>query len=83
MKSIILVIFLAVAGFSQGPPLATVNNFPFTAAEAYAQGSAMHLHGGVAITVPFGIIRAEDAVVDMTANTVTIHGDSRIDLRPK
>jgi hypothetical protein len=46
----------------------------------YAEGSAIHLHGAVTITMPLGTIRAEDAVVDLKANTVTIRGDSRIDL---
>lgn len=79
MKSVMLIFLLALAAFSQSAP-ATRSDFPFTASEMYTEGSAMHLHGGVTITVPLGTIRAEDAVVDLKANTVTIHGDSRIDL---
>jgi hypothetical protein len=80
MKSVVLIFFLALAAFSQSAPVASRNDYPFQANEMYVEGPATHLHGSVIITMPFGTVRAEDAVVDLKANTVTIRGDSRIEL---
>jgi hypothetical protein len=80
MKSVILIFLVALAAFSQSAPVAAHNDVPYTATDMYLEGSAVHLHGAVTLTLPFGTVRAEDAVVDLKANTVTIRGDLRIDL---
>jgi hypothetical protein len=49
----------------------------FRAAEVRRDGAITHLHGNVRMQLPGMDVSAEDANVDSSTTTITIHGDSR------